>query len=61
MSSYILGLIVLLFIAALASFLLCRKKAVEPGVRLMLFVLYFWAIAFALTGLFALGYFLLNR
>ncbi len=61
MNAYILGLIVLLLLAAFASWLLCRQKAVEPGVKLMLFVLYFWGIAFIETGLFALGYFLFYR
>jgi uncharacterized protein YqhQ len=61
MNPYISGLIVLLLLAAFASGLLCRKKAVEPGIKLMLFVLYFWAIAFIETGLFALGYFLYYR
>ncbi len=57
MSPYILGLIALLIIAAIGGFLLCRKKKVEPGIKLMLFVLYFWAIAFVEIGLFGLLYF----
>ncbi len=61
MSDYILGLIVLLLVAAFISLLLCRRKSVEPGIKIMLFVLYFWAIAFIETGVFGLGYYLLNR
>ncbi len=61
MNPFISGLILLLLLAAFASTLLCRRKAVEPGVKVMLFVLYFWGIAFIETGLFALGYFLLYR
>ncbi|WP_198246233.1 hypothetical protein [methane-oxidizing endosymbiont of Gigantopelta aegis] len=61
MNPYITGLVLLLSLAALISLLLCRKKPVEPGVKLMLFVLYFWGIAFIETGLFALGYFLFYR
>jgi len=57
MSPYILGLIALLIIAAIGALLLCRNKKVESGVKLMLFVLYFWGIAFVEIGLFALAYF----
>ncbi len=61
MNAYISGLIVLLLLAAFASWLICQRKTVEPGVKIMLFVLYFWGIAFIETGLFALGYFLFYR
>ncbi len=58
MNPFISGLILLLVLAASGSLILCRRKSVEPGVKLMLFVLYFWGIAFIETGLFAVGYWL---
>lgn len=56
MPNAIVILITLLFVAAVIAWQLARRKASERPVRVMLFVAYFWLLAFAEVMLAVLAY-----
>jgi hypothetical protein len=58
---YIAVLLVMLFLSALGGWFICARKAVEKPVKIMLFVLYFWGLAFLQMALFALFYFVSGK
>lgn len=61
MSATIAGLLVVVAISALGGWLLTFRKAVEKPVKAMLFVGYFWLLAFIQLLLVALAYFAWQR
>ncbi|ANE56510.1 MULTISPECIES: hypothetical protein [Methylomonas] len=50
------ALLAILAVSALGGWLLCRNKPVEKPVKVMLFVGYFWGLAFSLLILAVLAY-----
>ena len=61
MNEFIAGLLIMLLLAAVGAWFISARKQVEKPVKVMLFVLYFWVLAFVQIALFALGYFLLDK
>ncbi len=61
MSATIAGLLVVVAISAFGGWMLIFRKAVEKPVKAMLFVGYFWLLAFVQLILAALAYFLWQR
>ncbi len=61
MNEFIAGLLMILLLSAVVSWFISSRKQVEKPVKVMLFVLYFWILAFAQIGVVALGYFLLDK
>ncbi|WP_152555620.1 hypothetical protein [Methylomarinum vadi] len=58
MNEYIAVLLGMLLLAAFGGWFFSSRKPVEKPVKVMLFVLYFWGLAFVQIALLALGYFL---
>ena len=56
MNVVVIVLIGITFISTISGWLLSRSKKVEKPVKVMLFVFYFWLIAFIQLGIFAVLY-----
>lgn len=52
------GLLVIALLSSLGGWWFSTRKAIEKPLRVMLFVLYFWAFAFAQLILVGMGYWL---
>jgi hypothetical protein len=61
LNEYIAGLLIMLLLATVGGWFISARKQVEKPVKVMLFVLYFWVLAFVQIALFALGYFLVDK
>lgn len=57
MHQYIALLLFMLFLSALGGWFFGARKPVEKPLKVMLFVLYFWGLAFFQLALFALFYY----
>ncbi|WP_415880352.1 hypothetical protein [Methylomonas sp. TEB] len=57
MSNLILGLLVVAAVSGIGGWLLSSKQSQETPVKIMMFVGYFWLLAFAQLLLVALSYF----
>jgi len=58
MSPYLAVLLVIVVVSALGGWLTVRNKPQEKPVKIMMFVGYFWLLAFVQLSLSALAYFL---
>ena len=56
MNSTVIGLLVVILIATFLGWLISRSKQVEKPVKVMLFVLYFWAFLFIQLIIFSVLY-----
>ena len=56
MSTFVIGLIILISISTLAGWFFSRAKEAEKAIKVMLFVLYFWLFFFIQVVIFALLY-----
>ncbi len=61
MNEYIVGLLLMVALSTLGGWLISYRKDVEKPVKIMLFVLYFWAFLFTQVALFSLGYYLFEK
>jgi len=60
MNEFTVGLLIIVFLSSMGSWFISTRKQVEKPVKAMLFVLYFWILAFVQIGVVAFAYFLLK-